>query len=555
MDTLPTTLPVIKEGAVLTIDPDEDPDVIREGEDALQAVLDENIPLIRSGTTYSYTESTRYLDSQEELADHEHSRSQDQFEPSVMTDYQASMFLPSLQLSSYSTIKQSKECAEHVIAQSLLERSMFGSKSVVMSLVEKLSDDRGAAFVLTIGNILAFLLGSAIFSMPFTVAAGGYVFIAAIILVSMLADITGILLADCLYEISPRSKSLKRVRLDYLEIASAAWGKNGSRIINFVQVFYLFALGIVNLVLLGNSFYAVLEGSLQHGIPLSLTAISAIVAVIVIPSLFIQRLCYLAYFSVLSIISIFGGIIALLVVFIQHSEVWTINASKIPLYNEEGFALGLSIMFYTVIAHPVLPQVEGSMRHPTKYKAAAHIAFSSSSVLKAIVSILGALTFGPATSSLVSLNVSKLSRTAGIVCNLVLCLYAIFSFPLNLFVVCEAFDVITLTLKSKFRKGGKYHIVWILLTRPFLVAIGLGIAIVVPYFGLLVGVLGSLLGTFLVFIFPCLFHIQLKRKRLSRCKIISEIILMLIGTAIGITGLYASVRGLVLATRGVKTAA
>ena len=525
------------------------PDVISIDE----AIMDENTPLIQTGATLSYIETAPYLDLQDDLSDDSHSRSQGKSGSSINSDYQSSVFLPSFQCSGSSTAtsKQSRRFVDRSLAQSSTHRPLYGSRSVmVASLVEKESADRGASFLLATGNVLPFLMSSAVFSMPFTIAAGGYASIAAMILLSVLADLTGIILADCLYEISPRSRLRKRICMDYVEIADATWGKHGSRLIYFVQVFFLYSADIVNLVLLGASFYGVLKAGLRHDISLSPTVISAIVSTVVIPSLFIQRLSYLGYLSLLSIASVVIGMVAVLVVFIQHYAKWRINAFSIPAFNQEGFTLGLSMMFYAIIVHPVLPQIEGSMQHRNKYKSVLHVSFALSSMVKIIIGVLGALTFGPATNTLVSLNVSKLNRPAGIVSNLALSLYAIFVFPLDLFVVCEAFDLITLKQNSKFKKGEKYHNIWILLTRPFLVGIGLGIAVVVPYFGLLIGVLGSLLGTLLVFIFPILFHVQLKWKSLSRHQIVSEIVLMLIGTAIGIVGLYASVEGLILAVSG-----
>ena len=504
-------------------------------------IIDENAPLIQSGKMLSCTPTPHYVYHQGQyILDNEYSRSEEKLDSSISSSYQTSVFWPSVQLSSYSSAIKHKG-STHKFSRS--------SESVMMSLTEKLTDNCETSSWLAVGSIFPFLTGSAVCSMPFAIAAGGYASIAAIIIVSVLADSTGLILVDCLYEISPRTKLRKRVRLDYDEIAAAAWGKHGSRLTYFVQVSYLYATVIICIVLLGKSFYAVLDSCLQRAVPLSLTVVTAIISVAVIPTLFTKKLSVMGYFSMLSIISLVIGMVAVTAVFVQHNAMWAINASNIPIFNAEGFTLGLSMMFYAVIAHPVLPQIEGSMRNRSKYKNVIHFSYGFSAVLKIIFGTLGALTFGPATSSLVSLNVLKLNRPIAIVSNLAIGLYAIFIIPLELFVVSEAFDAITLKENSKF-KGGRYQFLWILVTRSLMVAIGLGIAVSVPYFGLIIGVFGSLFGTLLAYIFPCLFHIQLKRKNLSGCQILSETLLMLLGTVIGVTGVYASVRGLVLAFTG-----
>ena len=518
-----------------------------------EETLNESTPLIQSGTILSYNSTLYYTYHQTTSLDNEYTRSEEKLESSIISGYETSVFWKSIQLSSYSSVttKQSKDCIFPAIKyEGSVQKCSLSSESVMFSLIEKVTDSRETSSLLAVGNILPFLMPSAVFSMPFTIATGGYATIAAIILVSVLADLTGLILIDCLYEISPNTKLRKRVRLDYDDIAVAAWGKHGSRLTYLIQVCYLYATVIIALLILGKSFHAVLDSCLQDAVPLPPAAITGIISIAVIPTLFTKKVSHLGYFSLLSIISLVIGMIAVTAVFVQHNAKWAINASKIPVFSSEDFMLGLSIMSYTLIAHPVLPQIEGSMRNRSKYKSVIHFSYGFSSVLKIIIGVLGALTFGPATSSLVSLNVSKLNRPIAIVSNLVLGVYATFIIPLELFVVSEAFDAITLKENSKFKNRGRYRYIWILLTRPLMVAIGLGIAVSIPYFGLLIGVLGSLLGTLLAYIFPCLFHIQLKWKNLSRCQILSETLLMLLGTVTGATGVYASVRGLVLAFTG-----
>ena len=197
-----------------------------------------------------------------------------------------------------------------------------------------------------------------------------------------------------------------------------------------------------------------------------------------IPTLITRKVSYLGYFSLLSSISLVPGMVAMIADFVLN------NASKIPVFSAERFTLGLSMMSYAVIAHPVLPQIEGSMRNRSQYRWVVHFSFGFSSLLKVIIGSFGKLTFGPATRSLVSLNLSKLNRPIAIVSNLVISVYAIFIIPLELFIVSEAFDGITLKEDSKFKKEGGYQYLWILLTRTIMLAIGLVIAVSIPYFGL-----------------------------------------------------------------------
>ena len=449
-------------------------------------------------------------------------------------EVQASVNLPSTRLSSYSSARRSYDYFKRNRSRMSLSRSLVQSLHVI--------DEQQVSMPLAIANLLPFLLGSATFALPYAVVLGGYATIPAFAIITILADVTGLLLVDALYDENSGRVSRKRVHMDYVEIARAVAGAKGAQMLNFALIFYLYAMNTVNLVLIGRSLYAVLH----EVIPMNLIATTAVFSSLVLPTLFIKSLSKLAYLSMMSTICIITGGIASQVVFVRHHDNWSKNLPDIPIFDSEGFAFATSVWFFMLICHSVVPQVENSMKEPRKYPRVLHISHLFSTIIKIYFGITGALTFGKATKPLVSLNIEKLSQPANIVTNIALSGYAITSFPINFYVVCETFDHFALKNRHpKLKKGGKYYNIWVLLTRPILVGIGLGIAIVLPYFGLLVGVIGSLLAIFLVFLFPCWFHLSLKRNSLPLWKKFLEVVVMVTGTAVGVAGLYASIRGLV----------
>ena len=459
------------------------------------------------------------------------------------TDLQASMLLPSTRLSSYSSMRKSAEIIKNAGPRKFMSRSTMTS-----SLTERLLGERGVSPTLAVANLLPFLIGSATFSLPYAVARGGLLSVLLFVIGTVLADVTGILLADALYATSSRSKKRKRIRLDYVELAHAAAGKNGSRAVNFVLIFYLCANNVVNLVLIGKSMYEMIH---EYSTPLSQVAVTAIFSVLVIPPLFIKSLSKLAYLSMVSTFSIITGGIACIVVFVHQRDRWQLNARSLPTFDAEGLAFSISVWFYMIICHSVIPQVEGSMAEPSKYPKVLHVSYLSSSIVKICFGVMGALTFGTATNPIVTLNIK--TKAVNIIANVALTCYAVSSFPINFYVVCETFDAWLLRNRNpELTRGGKYYNYWILLTRPILVGIGLGIAVVVPYFGLLVGILGSVLAIFLVFIFPCWFHLQLKWRTLATWKIVLEFAVLIAGVSFSLLGLYASTKGLIKVLKGGK---
>lgn len=489
-----------------------------------------------SDTTSIYYDALSSLNSEQQMA-------ATMGDNCFIESIQASVNLPSTRLSSYSSARRSYDILRRNKPRISTSRSFARSISII--------EEQKVSTPLTIANLLPFLLGSATFALPYAVVNGGYATIPAFAIITILADVTGLLLVDALYD-APSSEraSKKRIHIDYVEVARAAAGTKGAQILNFTLLFYLYAMNTVNLVLIGRSLYSVLH-DITH---LNLNATTALFSMLVLPTLFIKSLPKLAYLSMMSTICIITGGIASQVVFVRHHSSWNENLHAIPLFNAEGFAFATSVWFFMLICHSVVPQVENSMKEPQRFPQVLHISHLFSSIIKIYYGVTGALTFGAATKPLVSLNIEKLSNPANIVTNIALAGYAITSFPINFYVVCETFDHFAIKNRnSNFKKGGKFYNIWVLLTRPVLIGIGLGVAVILPYFGRLVGVIGSLLAIFLVFVFPCWFHLRLKGNSLPCWKKLLEIVVMVTGTAVGIAGLYASIKGLVTAVKTGQT--
>ena len=551
-------MPTIRENVTLIMDRQYS---VNEDSDFRESIemSDEQASLIRSGLmSRSYTEESYHKFTNTDPGQRTYSQTETvpevtsvPFYGSVMTDLQASMFLPSLLLSGYSSIKQNyDQIVQHSIAQSMMRRSIIGSHSVMVSLIEKISDDRGASLALTLANLLPSLLGSSVFTMPYALRGCGYVTIIVLILLSVLANYTAFLLLDSMYETSPRSRKRKRVCGDYVDIAKSAFGARMGSVMNFLLVFYLFTADVVLLILIGSAFYALLSVYVS----LSKAAVTALFSTLVIPTLFVRKLSHLAYVSMFATAAILVGAIACVVLFILNYRVWNSNASTIPVFDWEYFALTMSIWLYTLIIHPITPQIEGCMRQPVQITTAIYVSFGISTVFKILFGLFGAMAFGMSTMFLINNNVIVLSRPVGSIINAVIGIYAIAVFPLNFFVVGDTIDAIVLGKNPNkyvnLQKGGRYHYLWILMSRVLAVGLVLGIALGVPYFGPVVGILGAILGTVMVFLLPCVFHLKIKWKKLTVFHKLLEFSIIIIGLAAGSIGLYASVKNLYKAITG-----
>ena len=370
------------------------------------------------------------------------------------SEFCASLFLPSL------SFQSSKRRTRHIFGN-----SEDLSNSVLESLVERLYPDRNGTVMLATWNLLPLLAGSAIFSMPFTVAVGGYFALVFMVVMSVMAAVTGILLIDCLYEVSPNSRNRKRVRKDLADIARAVWGRVGAIIVHSILVVYQILGDVINILLLAKSVYSLLHESTK----LSFVALSCIFSILAYPTLFIQKITVLAYLSLLSVISIMFGIVALIVVFIKERGVWAHNYGDIDFLDIERFPLAVGIIMYSCISHSVLPQVEGSMANPKESSQVIHISYVFSTVVKLFVGIFGALTFGLQTESLITLNASSMNEATKAVLDVSSIGYAVLNYPLNMFIVCETCDKIIVGTRVETTK--RLYYLWVAASRFVLFAI------------------------------------------------------------------------------------
>ncbi|XP_047140736.1 vesicular inhibitory amino acid transporter [Hydra vulgaris] len=450
-----------------------------------------------------------------------------------LDDLQASLFLPSISLS-YREVTRSIVENYYANLDACQKARNPSSSSLLASFIEKLSVDRGATVFLASWNILP--LGTSVFSLPYCVAVGGYIIIPIIFLISIMADITGLILVDCLYAESPKSKQRKRVHLNYVDIARSVWGQHGARLLNAFLIVYLFLGCVVNILLLGKGVYQLLYTYTY----LSFNALTIIFSILVYPTLFIRKFTILAYLSLSAAVSVIIGTFLVVILFILGSGNWKSHMSNIPVINLNGFPLAVSIVMLTCVSHSVLPHVEGSMKDRSKINQVLHYSYFVTAIVKVVVASLGSFTFGLGSNSIIILSISSVNQSISICCTITLVLYTIFNYPLSMFIVSEFVD--SFTEKTAVERIKTLFYLWIVCTRLILVVLSVAAAVFLPYFAATLGIRGSLIGTCLVFIFPCFFHLKLKWRILSCQEKLRSLIILLVGTLIGLGGLFGSIK-------------
>jgi vesicular inhibitory amino acid transporter len=226
--------------------------------------------------------------------------------------------------------------------------------------------------------------------------------------------------------------------------------------------------------------------------------------------------------------------------------------------------------------------MEGSMLDRKKFNPMLSITHLVAAFFKALFGLVGFLTWQENTDEVITNNLP--TKELKILVNMILIVKALLSYPLPYFASVELLET-TLFMTSKnlnqtvdsnkqntrmsssssFAQSTKPFFMrscydmdgdlkfWAVCLRIALILFTLFLAIFIPHFAILMGLIGSITGTMLSLIWPCYFHIHLKRKSLRWYQIAIDIIIIAFGILITVTGIYYSSVALVKALKNENT--
>ena len=416
------------------------------------------------------------------------------------------------------------------------------SASLSISMLAKPSDDRRVNAALAGWNVSNLIQGTGILGVPYAVQQGGWAAVAMIFVIAILCCYTGKVLIGLMYETSKKTGIRRRLRVNYPEVGEACFGPKGYVLCHVLQSVEMFSATILYVVLLGTAWADLFRMYPQLG----LKEWAAINVVIALPLLFITKMSIVSWLSMFSVFSLMSALLVLISFTLTQVPMWSIN--NIPAFNPQTFPIGFGIIVFSYTAHAVFPSIEGAMKKPTQFNSMMNYSFLLAAVVKACLGTFMVLRFGKNTGQVATVNLggypvfSRVS-TALVISNV------IFALPLVMFVVSQTFDDAFLRYFPLLNRDTKYHNVWLLITRPLLITLALFIAIMVPFFGLLMGVIGSFTGSCLCFLLPCIMHLKLRWSSLKRWEFLVDVTIIIFGIVAGITGMIFSMKSLIMAFR------
>ncbi|KAM8846665.1 vesicular inhibitory amino acid transporter-like [Synchiropus picturatus] len=386
-------------------------------------------------------------------------------------------------------------------------------------------------------NVTNAIQGIFVLGLPFALAQSGYPGLVLLVLSAWVCNHTGAILVCCLYEEHPCAEpSRVRVRASYRDIVEACCEGLlppglGGLMVNIAQVVEL--LMTCTLYLLVST--SLLSDSLSVlAVPRSACSLAALL--FLLPCLLLTDLRPVSTLSLLC--SMAHILISLLVIVfcLSRASVWSWSSLSVSV-DPENFLVSAGVIIFSYTSQIFLPTLEGSMEDRGHFSAMLSCTHAAACVLKTSFSLLAVLTWGSQTREVITDNLPSELRALVTLCLLA---KALLSYPLPFYSAAELLQ--SSLLGDESRHGGSSR--WIPLLRAALLATTYLLACVVPRFSLLMGLTGSVTGSAMTLILPCLCHLRLQWRLLSRRQRLVDACILSLGVVCSVSGVMCSVRRL-----------
>ena len=386
-------------------------------------------------------------------------------------------------------------------------------------------------------NVTNAIQGMFIVSLPYAVFHGGYWAILAMVGIAYICCYTGEILVDCLYETNEYGERMEKVRYTYNDVAQEVFGKKfGGKIINAAQLIELLMTCILYVVLCGD----LLIGAFEYGM-IDARSYMMICGVILLPTAFLKNL------KAVSGISFWNGVVHVVInVLILGYCCLKINTwafSKVTMTVDIlSFPIALGIIVFSYTSQIFVCTLEENMIDKTRFTCMMHWSHIAAAASKAIFGYIGFLTWQEDTQEVIVNNIEGWFK---VTVNVVLVVKALLSYPLPYYAACDLMEKEMFQGKPETQFPSIWALdgelkIWGLGFRVGVIVITILFAVFIPHFSILMGFIGNFTGCLLSFVWPCVFHLKLRRHVMGWGTMSWDIFIIFLGFAFGIVGMYYS---------------
>ncbi|KAF5747564.1 vacuolar amino acid transporter 1-like [Tripterygium wilfordii] len=377
-------------------------------------------------------------------------------------------------------------------------------------------------------NGINVLCGIGLLTTPYAVKEGGWLSLLLLLLFAIICCNTGILLQRCLQS-SPGLRT-------YPDIGQAAFGASGGLAISIMLYVELYASCVEFVIMMADNLSTLFpDTSLTlAGIHLDSLQIFAITAtLLVLPTAWLRDLSILSYLSVGGVATSILVVLCLLWVGVVDKVGFHPSGTALDVVN---LPVSLGIYGFGFSGHSVFPNIYTSMKEPSQFPSVIISSFAFCFFMYSGVAIFGFLMFGDSIKSQYTLNLptqfvaSKIAVWTAVVNPMTK--YALTITPI-------ALSLEELMPSHRLRSCGVRIII-----RTILVISTLIVGLTVPFFGIVMALIGSLLAMIVAVIFPCVCYLKLLKGKLTKFQIVTCYSTILLGFVSGCLGTYSAVKKL-----------
>ncbi|XP_020592227.1 vacuolar amino acid transporter 1-like [Phalaenopsis equestris] len=384
---------------------------------------------------------------------------------------------------------------------------------------------RQCSYTQGVFNGVNVLCGVGILSAPYAIKEGGWLGLFILFIYGVIAFYTGILLRNCL-DSKPGLET-------YPDIGQAAFGPYGRIIISIILYLELYACCVEYIILDSDNLSSLFPNAHLNigGIHLSSHLLFAVlVTLIVLPTTWLRDLSILSYISA-------GGVIASILVVSCLFWVGLIDnigyKNEGSLINFSGISIAIGLYGYSYSGHAIFPNIYSSLKNKNEFPAVLFTSFVISALLFAGVAIMGFALFGESTQSQFTLNVpyefvaSKIAVWTTVVN------------PITKYSITLAPMALSLEELIPTERLESYW--YAIIMRTALTISSLVVAMSVPFFGLVMALIGSLLTMLLAFILPCVCFLCIARNKASWPQVAMCALVLIVGVSSSAIGTYSAI--------------